>query len=765
VDTFDLCDVRMFDFSLFDGICIGGGSLVRVNKQYGFLILSLVFISLTHTVKHSRMVIGAVILLLITCILYFRELVFHIFGLKAYTSWCTVISVLKGFTYLTRVPRNWDDLWIGGPYRLNSESWGRPVYGAPSISMTVAKRVLTENGGLRETGERVKCINFGSYNYLGYAGECRWGKTLWDERSFQARCILQRQVEQEMCKFLEKSACVMLATGYATNACILPIIIKCLWKRVLVLSDSLNHASIVQGLQGARKRIFKHSDIGDLHRCYKEERGEEYDRVLVVVEGLYSMEGEFCPLTHLLKFKESRSNVLLYVDEAHSIGSTGPNGRGVCDRFCVPSWTVDFLMGTFTKAFASIGGYITFPTVEMAERVRGILMARYDPAPPPAVCSNQILGVLPEIKHRVALLHANVEWLRSQLSDMDFLGHAGSPVIPIRVHDINMIAPISRACLDEGVALVVVGYPATPLWDGGRIRLCISAKHTRAKLRLLLTVLQKMMPASLRRSQGSVELKMVSNLDMGALERDYSMDDDICPPTTNDDMYRLEIDQTVCIDASHALVEYGCGSCGPRGFYGTMDIHLRLEDALAERCTPAFDHYTLKCALYPHSLCLVSSVAKSLKRPLYTTIRDPRYDVEIAGATPLSSIVATSSPPRVVGYSYPTKRYALLVDSLEEARIHHNALLNTVQGSMLLRYLCMIILDGTRMPLPKVFEASKYCDVVLGSLEREVGGLGGFCVADRDVAEYQRLFGRAYIYSASPPPYLCAMAIHELSKL
>jgi serine palmitoyltransferase len=172
-------------------------------------------------------------------------------------------------------------------------------------------------------------------------------------------------VEREIAKFIGKPDAMVFSMGFSTNATAFPALLS---KCCLVISDELDHASIRIGarLSGATIRSHKHNDMQDLERLLREaiSRGQPnarqyrpWKKVLVVAEGLFSMEGTIADLPGLVRFKK-KYKYYLFIDEAHSIGALGPRGRGVCDYFNVDPSEVDILMGTLTKSFGANGGYV-----------------------------------------------------------------------------------------------------------------------------------------------------------------------------------------------------------------------------------------------------------------------------------------------------------------------------------------------------------------------------------------------------------------------
>lgn len=833
------------------------------------------------------MLISAIVLLLTTMIApviafvalfaYHRLFVYHVLGMKAYVLWCIVVrvswNVVMAMWRLKRVPRSLNDLWISGPAYSVEENYDRPVTSGASATIRVTRRVRCAATGqlvFAIDGDAVKssvlCLNTGSYNYLGYGGAEKGvrksvlGAAL--TMDWNQRLELQRKVEQGMCDFLgNKPACIVQATGYSTNACVLPVILE-LWPNTLMLSDAYNHVSIVMGSKAAQNgtdvRIFTHSDIKSLQAEYEKAGGPERKRVVVVVEGLYSMEGTYCPLPELVEWCNEHPNAWLYVDEAHSIGVVGPSGRGVCDHYGIPTAAVHFLMGTFTKSFASVGGYVTFFSEEVAEEVRSRLEQRYHPTPLPAACSAQILQVLEDLNgdeglQRVDRLHRNACYVRSELlrAQLEVLGELDSPVIPVMIRDLGFLDRFNSTCLDLGVAVVTVAYPATPLLEGGRVRLCMSSAHTQEHLRQIVETVISVLkavsggdpfgmvsapayfvsppsPLKLVDDEGNGKGKEEEEEENGELVAKFSRERMNCinrvkdkvrsregehlgfewPPPSTDEINDVPLHRfrtpfiseksTGVVQAT--LVKYGCGSCGPRGFYGTMIPHLTLERFLATH------FHKEAAALYPHTQCLVSSVLPALINPslpmgflqrlglhsvdvLYYIapygMASLRYDVQLAlrlvrcrvmrtvshtlengqvresikAYMNESTGVQTSTTDTLmsIAWSKKSERAVVLVtDPVDAKVIRETARIHKRRD-------VFIVLDAFSIPFAEVVHAARYCDVILGSLEHAVGGLGGYCVGSAEMVRYQRIYGRGYVFSASPPPYLCRLAVEVLS--
>lgn len=367
------------------------------------------------------------------------------------------------------------------------------------------------------TGRVRKCLNLGSYNYLGYAdipgGVHKSVRQTLSERGVSAcdvsigtgRSDVVRKLEHVVADFVGKEDALVVGMGFATNSMLIPAIVG---RGDLIISDALNHASIVVGARssGAKIRVFEHNQPASLDVTVRDaietgdpRTGEPWRRILIVVEGMYSMEGETPPLKDIIAVKK-KYGVYLYVDEAHSIGALGATGRGVCEYHGVDAKDVDIMMGTFTKSFGAVGGYVA-GSKALIDRLRATSAAMiYASAMAPA-CAQHIIWVFDQIcgrdgtrigKMKIKSLRDNSIYVRQQLArrGLQTLGDWDSPVVPVMLYNPAKIAAFSRECLARGLALVVVGFPATPLLLS-RARICLSAGHTREDLDWALAVIDE----------------------------------------------------------------------------------------------------------------------------------------------------------------------------------------------------------------------------------------------------------------------------------
>ncbi|KAG9003841.1 serine palmitoyltransferase component [Tulasnella sp. JGI-2019a] len=423
--------------------------------------------------------------------------------------------------------------------------FARPVTGVAGRTIVLLDRQSPDyNHSFQLTGTRTRALNVSSYNYLGFAqarGGCadaveqgirKYGLSSCGSRLEGGTTDLHVQAEALVATFIGAEDALITSMGFATNSTTIPAIVA---KGSLIISDELNHASIRVGVRfgGAAVRTFKHNDVKDLEKVLREaiSQGQPrthrpWKKIILIVEGLYSMEGTLVDLPSILKLKE-RYKFYLYVDEAHSVGAMGANGRGVIDYFGINPCHVDIFMGTFTKSFGASGGYIA-GSKELISRLRVSTHAGpYAESMSPAVLTqiiasmSSIMGVSTEPtvgpfpslaprsmiptwlydqltpalrdgsegKERSRRLAFNSRYLSLGLVKLGFIvyGHPDSPIIPLLVFNPGKLSAFSRMMLERKTPIIVVavGYPATSL-VAARMRFCLSAAHTKEDVDTLL---------------------------------------------------------------------------------------------------------------------------------------------------------------------------------------------------------------------------------------------------------------------------------------
>ncbi|XP_055745545.1 serine palmitoyltransferase 3-like [Salvelinus fontinalis] len=406
--------------------------------------------------------------------------------------------------------QDFENFYTRNLYMRVRDNWNRPICSLPGPVFDVMERVSPDyNWTFRLTGKTIdNVINMGSYNYLGFAeNDSDFIKTVADRtqeyglgvcstRQEMGNLAIHGELEQLVATFLGVESSMAMGMGFATNSMNIPALVG---KGCLILSDELNHTSLILGarLSGATIRVFKHNNMQSLERLLREavcsgqpRTHRPWRKILIMVEGIYSMEGSVVRLPDIVALKK-KYKAYLYLDEAHSIGAVGPTGRGVTELFGLDPSDIDVMMGTFTKSFGAAGGYIAGKK-ELVDYLRSHShCAVYASALSPPI-TEQILRAMKCImgldgttvgQARVHQLAENTRYFRSHLQEMGFIiyGNDDSPVVPILLYMPGKVVAFSRAMLKRKIGVVVVGFPATPITEA-RARFCLSATHTKAML-------------------------------------------------------------------------------------------------------------------------------------------------------------------------------------------------------------------------------------------------------------------------------------------
>jgi len=406
--------------------------------------------------------------------------------------------------------------WLNRMYQRIRDLFERPIASVPGRWISVMDRKSNdENASFYFTGTQTKSLNLSSYNYLGFAENSgpvidsvaasvkKYSFATSSPRMEVGNYDIVQELEKTIARFVGQPAAMVFGMGFATNSTTIPALCSHQGKGTLIISDTLNHASIVSGSRasGAVIRVFKHNDPRDLENLLRSAIIEgqprtkrPWKKIIIIVEGVYSMEGEICRLPEITALKK-KYKAYLYVDEAHSIGALGKTGRGVCEHWGVNPRDIDILMGTFTKAFGSVGGYIS-GTEELISYLRTTSYGSVYASSMSPPCAQQALGALKVIMgedgttegaRRLKQLHDNSNFFRESLKQMGFhaFGDKDSPVVPMMMYHPAKLPGLSRALLSRGIAAVIVGFPVTPLLLS-RVRFCISSGHTREDLEFAL---------------------------------------------------------------------------------------------------------------------------------------------------------------------------------------------------------------------------------------------------------------------------------------
>lgn len=336
-----------------------------------------------------------------------------------------------------------------------------------------------------------KVVNLSSNNYLGLADHPRlkeaakkaidkYGIGAGSVRTIVGNQDILEELERELAKFKREEAVVCFQSGLNCNLGVIPAITE---KGDLIISDELNHASIIDGVRLSRadKAIFRHADTEHLAEILAE-KAEQYKRVFIITDGVFSMDGDIAPLPEIVELAE-KYNAYVYVDDAHGSGVLGEGGRGTIDHFHL-NGRVDFIVGTLSKAIGVIGGYLATKTKVkewLLHRARPLL---FSTALPPAAIAATIeaVKILSESEALTEKLWDNAAYFKKGLKDLGFnTGQSKTPITPVIIGDEALTMKFSQQLLEEGVFVSGIVFPTVPP-GAGRCRVMLSASHTKEDL-------------------------------------------------------------------------------------------------------------------------------------------------------------------------------------------------------------------------------------------------------------------------------------------
>ncbi len=347
-------------------------------------------------------------------------------------------------------------------------------------------------------GRRV--INLSSNNYLGLTthpklreaaieATKKYGVGSGAVRTIAGTMSIHMALEEKIAAFKHAEACVVFQSGFAANA---GTVAAVLGKDDVIISDELNHASIIDGcrLSRAAIRIFPHKDVAAAEKILAE-AAKLPGRKLLITDGVFSMEGDIAPLPALVELAE-RYGAIMMIDDAHASGVLGKNGRGTVDHFGLHG-RVHIQVGTLSKAIGVLGGYVcgSRDLIEfLYHRARPFL---FSTSHPPAVAASclaafEVLDQEPELVQR---LWENTRFFKKGLTQLGFnTGVSETPITPVIVGEATLAHQFSRELFEAGVFAQGIGFPTVPQGQA-RIRTIVTATHTRAELDQALRTLEK----------------------------------------------------------------------------------------------------------------------------------------------------------------------------------------------------------------------------------------------------------------------------------
>lgn len=334
-----------------------------------------------------------------------------------------------------------------------------------------------------------QAINFTTYNYCGLNGDPRishaarvamekYGTSASASRIVSGERPTHRELEAGLAKFLGTQASVTFVSGYLTNLSVLATLAT---HRDLIIHDQLAHNSLLTAsvASPAQRISFAHNDMAALETLLKDKRSQ-YEKVFIVVEGLYSMDGTVVPLPELVELKK-RYKAILFIDEAHSLGVLGKTGRGIAEQFAIPASEIDILMGTLSKTLAGCGGYLA-GSQEMVDIMKyfgnGFVYSVGMP-PPIAAASLKALEILEDEPNRVAKLNHNGQRFldKARALGLNTGRSQGAAVVPVITGSSVRAGKLATELRRDGVHVQPIIYPAVEE-ALARLRFFITSQHT-----------------------------------------------------------------------------------------------------------------------------------------------------------------------------------------------------------------------------------------------------------------------------------------------
>ncbi|SBS34002.1 2-amino-3-ketobutyrate coenzyme A ligase [Marinomonas aquimarina] len=353
--------------------------------------------------------------------------------------------------------------------------------------------LLTPQASQVAISQHAKLINLCANNYLGLANDPQviaaahqaldqFGYGMASVRFICGTQTIHRQLEQALSDFLGMEDCILYSSCFDANGGLFETLMN---EQDTIISDSLNHASIIDGirLSKAKRLRYANNDMQALEDCLKQARQQHSNNILIVTDGVFSMDGTIANLPTICDLAE-QYQALVMVDDSHAVGVLGEHGKGTMEH-CQVMGRVDIISGTLGKALGGAsGGYICAaqPIIDwLRQRSRPYLFSN-SLAPVIVATSLSILKLLQQRSGLRHQLQQNADYFRARMTELGFELILGQhPIIPIMVHDANLAQRMANALLEEGVLVVGFSYPVVPMGEA-RIRTQMSAVLTPVEL-------------------------------------------------------------------------------------------------------------------------------------------------------------------------------------------------------------------------------------------------------------------------------------------
>ncbi len=337
-----------------------------------------------------------------------------------------------------------------------------------------------------------KVLNMCSNNYLGLCfdeelkqaaieGIKKWGVGPGAVRSIAGTLELHNELERELAQFKKVEATLVVQSGFNANQAVIGPIVS---EEDAILSDELNHASIIDGvrLTKAKRYVWKHKDVADLEEQLKAAKADGARRMLIITDGVFSMDGDLAPLPEIVE-KAEKYGAIVMVDDAHGEGVVGSNGRGIVDHFHLHG-RVDIEVGTLSKAFGIVGGFIAGKKAlidYLKQKARPFLFSS-SLSPAETAAATAAVRKLSSSDELVQTLWSNAGYFKERLKSLGFdTGHSETPITPVMLYDAKLSSNFSKRLFEEGIFASSRGFPTVPRGKA-RLRIMISAAHSRKDL-------------------------------------------------------------------------------------------------------------------------------------------------------------------------------------------------------------------------------------------------------------------------------------------
>ncbi|MGM7720451.1 glycine C-acetyltransferase [Metabacillus sp. Hm71] len=342
-------------------------------------------------------------------------------------------------------------------------------------------------------------IQLSSNNYLGLTSHPRLRKAALEAvenfgagtgsvRTIAGTFTMHKELEEKLAEFKHTEAALVFQSGFTTNQGVLSSILT---KEDVVISDALNHASIIDGIRltKAARKVYNHVDMADLERALQESK--DFRVRIIVTDGVFSMDGNIAPLPEIVDLAE-KYDALVMVDDAHASGVLGENGRGTVNHFGLDG-KVHIQVGTLSKAIGVLGGYVASSRTlidYLIHRGRPFLFSTSHPPAVTAACSEAI-RVLLEEPHLIERLWENTTFFKDGLNHLGFnIGKSNTPITPVIVGDEALSHQFSDKLLEYGVFAQGIAFP-TVAKGLARVRTIVTAEHTEDQLQEALDIFEK----------------------------------------------------------------------------------------------------------------------------------------------------------------------------------------------------------------------------------------------------------------------------------